>query len=83
MITKDYIRKNLNKKTKTCKVCIEVPWNRTSTSAIYSTLDASLEDEAMRGILGVVSVEPISFDHKNKTVLLELVVDTQDIDWSE
>lgn len=81
-IDKQYITNNRDKEAQTCKVAIEVPWNRTSLSSVYSHLDEAMPEE-IKGIYSIVDYHPISFERETDTFVLEVVIDVQDIDFED
>lgn len=81
-IDKQYLINNMDKQSKTCKVCIETPWNYTSLSNLYSQLDQVLP-ESMVGSVGIDCIIPIKYNEETKTFIIELEINLQDTDLNE
>lgn len=82
MITKQYIANNRNKETNTIKMRVATKWNKTSISSLYDAMDDNL-DEEIRGVFSINSAQPISYDPETQTMIVELEVDVQDMDFED
>lgn len=75
MITKTQLRSLKDSNNRFTHIT-EVPWEQTSLSRLYDTVDAQIEGGSL---IDIVSAKPIGFDKERETIKVEMVLDCSDL----
>lgn len=76
MITKTQLRNLVQDSNNRFTHITEVPWEQTSLSRLYDTVDAQIEGGSL---IDIVSAKPIGFDAERQTIKVEMVLDCSDL----